>query len=305
MNETETHAAELIPLQDLDRGNPMIWEGEEPAQGVFVAPGEDSDPLALLGSPSVTLPVAPRLPSDFEISAALGARLRALDEALQGVAGGERNAARVSLETLDPADREAVPLLLGNGEVSGSLTLDDIAYQFQEAVTPGVWMVTGSDGSNWLEVAAVPGIVDSAASSLRQAPIALPQHVPEVMNGLAVLAEVNEHAAQWDGTAPHNRILNFTLMPMSPQDQQLLIDVLGRAELVLESGGFGNCRVMATTVRHVWAVQYVNAMGNTILDTLEIGRIPDAVLAAPEDFEDSAKRLRQILDTYLDQHRAP
>ena len=95
------------------------------------------------------------------------------------------------------------------------------------------------------------------------------------------------------------RVMNFTLLPMSPQDQQLLIDVLGRAELVLESGGFGNCKVMATTVRHVWAVQYVNAMGNTILDTIEVGRIPDAALAASEDIEDSAERFDAILDTYL------
>ena len=94
-------------------------------------------------------------------------------------------------------------------------------------------------------------------------------------------------------------MLNFTLMPMSPEDQQLLLDVLGRADLALESGGFGQCRVMATTVRHVWAVQYLNAMGNTILDTLEIGRIPDAALAAAEDFEDSARRLDQMLETYL------
>ena len=86
---------------------------------------------------------------------------------------------------------------------------------------------------------------------------------------------------------------------MSPEDQQLLVDVLGRADLVLESGGFGQCKVLATTVRHVWAVQYENAMGNTILDTLEIGRIPDAALAAQEDFEDSSRRLDQILETYL------
>jgi hydrogenase-1 operon protein HyaF len=57
--------------------------------------------------------------------------------------------------------------------------------------------------------------------------------------------------------------------------------------------------VIATTVRHVWAVQYVNAMGNTILDTLEIGRVPDAVVAASQDLEDSARRLDEILDTYL------
>ena len=86
---------------------------------------------------------------------------------------------------------------------------------------------------------------------------------------------------------------------MSPEDQQLLIDVLGRAELVLESGGFGHCRVMATRVRDVWAVQYVNAMGNTILDTIEIGRIPEAAVAASQDLQDSARRLDEILDTYL------
>jgi hydrogenase-1 operon protein HyaF len=119
------------------------------------------------------------------------------------------------------------------------------------------------------------------------------------MNGLAVLAEINEHASAWHDGMGSNRVLNFTLLPMSPEDQQLLLDVLGRADLVLESGGFGNCKVMATTVRHVWAVQYLNAMGKTILDTIEVGRIPDAAVAAPQDLEDSARRLDEILDTYL------
>jgi hydrogenase-1 operon protein HyaF len=52
-------------------------------------------------------------------------------------------------------------------------------------------------------------------------------------------------------------------------------------------------------VRHVWVVQYVNGMGTTIMDTIEIGRIPDAALAAREDLEDSAERLGEILETYL------
>jgi hydrogenase-1 operon protein HyaF len=85
---------------------------------------------------------------------------------------------------------------------------------------------------------------------------------------------------------------------MSPQDQALLIDTLGRAELVLDSGGYGNCRVMATRVRHVWAVQYINGLGHTILDTIEIGGVPDAAVAAREDFEDSAARLDDILAVY-------
>jgi len=162
-----------------------------------------------------------------------------------------------------------------------------------------VWHLTGSDGNEYLEVAAIPSVITRAAGSLRTAPIPLPEAGPGIMNGLALLAEINEHAASWHPGIEHNRVLNFTLLPTSVADQQLLIDVLGRAELVLDSGGFGNCRVMATTVRHVWAVQYVNGMGKTIMDTIEIGRIPDAAIAASQDLEDSSGRLAEILDTYL------
>jgi hydrogenase-1 operon protein HyaF len=51
-------------------------------------------------------------------------------------------------------------------------------------------------------------------------------------------------------------------------------------------------------LRYVWAVQYVNSMGNVILDTLEIGGVPVAVLAAAEDFEDSAERLAEIMQAF-------
>ena len=290
---------DLIPLQNLDRSNPMIWEGEEPAQGVFLDTGEGADPLDLLGTPSLQLPEEPRLPADFEVSPGLRIKLETLRSSLQAAVREGRCGDRIDVSGLDADSREALPLMLGQGEVSGRVSLDGVDYTIAEAVMAGLWHVHGSDDSEWLEVGPVPAIIEEAALSLQQAPVPLPEDVPGVMNGLAVLAEINDHAANWDDSAGENRVLNFTLMPMSPVDQQLLIDVLGRADLALESGGFGNCRVMATTVRHVWAVQYVNAMGNTILDTLEIGRIPDAALAAREDFEDSAIRLDRILETYL------
>jgi hydrogenase-1 operon protein HyaF len=290
---------DLIPLQDMERTNPMIWEGEEAAQGVFLDTGDNDSALALLGTPSLQPKEEPRLPADFWVSPALRRTLENLRAELHRAARGEAGRERLDVTALDVADRQALPLMLGRGEVTGRVALDGVVYEFTESIMTGLWHVQGDDSSEWLEVAPVPGIVEQAAMSLRPAPISLPEEVPGVMNGLAVLAEVNEHAALWHPGADQNRVLNFTLMPMSTQDQQLLLDVLGRADLVLESGGFGQCRIMATTVRRVWAVQYQNAMGNTILDTLEIGRIPDAALAAQEDFEDSARRLDQILETYL------
>ena len=288
---------DLIPLADLDRSNPMIWEGETPARGVFLDPGED--PLALLGTPSLQRLQSPRLPADFTASPALRAALDAIRERVRQVAAGETSHAALTVTHLEPDCRRALGEILGEGEVTGRVALDGVSYSITESVLTGLWHLRGSDDSEWVEVGAVPAIVTRAADSLRPAPVPLPEQVPGVMNGLAVLAEVNEHAARWDDTSEYNRVLNFTLLPMSPVDQQLLIDVLGRAELALESGGFGQCRVMATTVRNVWAVQYVNALGNTILDTLEIGRIPDAVLAAQEDFDETSRRLEQILETYL------
>ena len=299
MNESD-----LIPVTnlqqapDLTRENPMIWTGEEQPVGVFLDAGETDEALALLGMPTLQPPATPRLPIDFTPGPLLRARLEQLRAAVKTAAtGGEGQI--LDMVELDPDSRQALLEMLGEGEVSGSVTLDEVQYSIVESVLPGVWHLTGSDGNEYLEVAAIPSVITRAAGSLRTAPIPMPEAGPGVMNGLALLTEINEHAASWHPGIEHNRVLNFTLLPTSAADQQLLIDVLGRAELVLDSGGFGNCRVMATTVRHVWAVQYVNGMGKTIMDTIEIGRIPDAAIAASQDLEDSSGRLDEILDTYL------
>ena len=76
------------------------------------------------------------------------------------------------------------------------------------------------------------------------------------------------------------------------------VPLLGQVPLVIRSGGYGSSRVFATGLRHVWAVQYVNGMGSVILDTLEVGGVPVSVLAAREDFEDSAERLAEILTAF-------
>ena len=291
--------SDLIPLKNLDqsRANPMIWENEEQPQGIFINAGDD-DALALLGVPAMQLPPLARLPVDFEPGPQLLDRLEQLRQAIRDAATGRHIDQRIDMAELDQQSRQALHEMLGEGEVSGEVSLDGITYAITESVLTGIWRISGSDATEWLEVAPVPAVVTRAANSLRPAPVALPPALPGLMNGLPVLAEINEHAANWQEGSGPNRVLNFSLLPMSPQDQALLTDVLGRADLVLNSGGYGNCRVMATRVRHVWAVQYVNGMGHTILDTIEIGHVPDAAVAAREDFEDSAERLDEILEAY-------
>ncbi|HEX7374450.1 MAG TPA: hydrogenase expression/formation protein, partial [Steroidobacteraceae bacterium] len=93
-------------------------------------------------------------------------------------------------------------------------------------------------------------------------------------------------------------VINFTLLPITEVDAEVMTTVLGQIPLVVKSGGYGSSRVYGTGLRHVWAVQYINSMGAVILDTLEIGGVPVAVMAAREDFEDSAERLAEIMQAF-------
>jgi hydrogenase-1 operon protein HyaF len=288
--------SDLIPTVDIpeSRANPMVWEGEEAATGVFLGSDPTDDALALLGMPAMQIPPAPRLPEDFEPTPALVnwlARLRA------ALACASEQATRLHLEPLDDVSIQAISEILGEGEVAGSVTLDEISYKVQESILAGVWRVQGSDGSDIVEVATAPAVILDAASSLAPADFPVPAPDGATMNAPAVLAEIQERALAWNGA--DNHVLNFTLLPMTEADHALLTGVLGRADLELNSGGFGDCRIMATRYRHVWAVQYVNAMGHTILDTVEVGRLPAAARAARQDFEDSLERLEDLREAYL------
>lgn len=290
--------SDLIPLAEVgeQRPNPMIWEGEEQPQGVFLSGGTDPDPLALLGTPPMVLPAQPRLPEDFEATPALCEWLRRLRHMLDQAGRNPSLSGHLLMGELDAVSRQAVTEILGEGEVSGSVTLDGVRHELQESVLTGVWQVRDDAGHCAVAVGPVPAVVTRAAGSLRPAPLRLPEPTGAVMNGSAILAEISDRAANWQGG--ENHVINFTLLPMNQEDHDLLTRVLGRGQLSLTSGGFGDCRIIATTVRHVWAVQYVNAMGHTILDTIEVGDVPRAACAGREDFEDSAERLGEILEAY-------
>ena len=95
--------------------------------------------------------------------------------------------------------------------------------------------------------------------------------------------------------APPADVLNLTLLPMSPADIAFLDHHIGTGDLTLLSRGYGNCRITATAVPHVFWVKYFNAMDQLILDTLEVVDVPEAALAAKEDLEDSTARLEEWL----------
>jgi len=291
------------------RKNPLIWDDVEPAEGVlapFEGVDEGGEGLSLLGLPSGRgLAGIGAMRADAEPSPAVYAFLTRVRDALQTAA--ETGAAwRARIDGLSAEDQSALLDALGQGEVSmvvaGGAGEGDA--QIAETVLPGVWTGRAEDASGvsaaaWIEVGDAPRVLREVAATRPRGDLAIEAlSAPRgAMNVMSVLTEIRERARDWrPGGANH--VMNFTLFPMTPADSAFLSKVLGEAGAQISSGGYGAARVILTGLRHVWAVQYLNGLGAVILDTIEIGDVPASVLAAREDFEDSAGRLADIMEAY-------
>ncbi|MGD9540731.1 hydrogenase expression/formation C-terminal domain-containing protein [Methylocystis sp.] len=200
-------------------------------------------------------------------------------------------------------ERELLDQALGAGEVSGVVALPDgVTAQISESTMAGLWRVRFSDVDDrlvgdYLEIGAIPEVVTRAAI-VNARDVSFGEAPEGAMNVMPLLAEIRARVAAF-APGDKSHIVNFSLFPMTAADMSFLQASLGEGPLSLLSRGYGKCRVHATATRHVWSVQYFNAMDEIILDTLEIGGVPVVALAATEDFRDSSERLREIHEAYF------
>jgi len=205
----------------------------------------------------------------------------------------------LDLTAFAPAVVEIVNQMLGEGEVSIAVT-GSRAARVQESVFTGLWRVCEFDGAgdlvaDRLEAAALPSIaLDAARASAADAitEVVVPAGV---MNAPALLSEIAAQMRTRRATdAAH--VINLTLFPLTPDDHALLERALPVGPVAMMARGFGSCRVTSTHVRDVWRVQYFNNMNTLILNTIEVVRIPEVALAAPEDLDDSRVRLAELVE---------
>jgi len=277
----------------------LVWHPKVP--GESPVPGDDQ--LRLIGMPTgLVRPARQALAADQMTPAARAV----LDQAVAALRGHAESAGlpptRIGFEALDEDDKATVADILGEGDVWAKVGSTSAFYRVVESVLAGVWRLEASDAdgrtTEWLEVGPVPQPILTAAAELPRATLEMPTQLPQgAMNVMPLLAELQERSASYT-PGGENHVINFTLLPITEVDAQVLTEVVGQIPLVVRSGGYGSSRVFATGLRHVWAVQYINSMGNVILDTLEIGGVPVAVLAATEDFVDSAERLEEIMQAF-------
>lgn len=279
----------------------LVWHPKVPGEAAAAALGDDQ--VRLIGMPTgLVRPARQALAADQLTPAAREVMDAVVADLRRRIEAPAAPPTRFSLAALDESGKAAIADMLGEGDVWAKVGVGNAFWRVVESVLAGVWRLEASaaDGTTqeWLEVGAVPWPILQAASELPRGTIEVPKQMPQgAMNAPFLLAELQDRSSSYQPGA-ENHIINFTLLPITEVDADVLTQVLGQIPLVIRSGGYGSSRVFATGLKHVWAVQYVNGMGNVILDTLEIGGVPVSVLAAKEDFEDSAERLAEILQAF-------
>ncbi len=248
------------------------------------------------GMMSYHMPALPELDDAGVIAPAI-ACLDVVLAALQSFVAGN-DTIGVALTDLDTVNRAFIDEVLGEGEVS---IVGGERLQAQESVLAGVWRVreSGADGallSDRIEIGCLPRHLGELAFSGAAPAVRAPDGISAegLLAAPSLLAEI--HNVLITGTAPH--AINLSLLPHTEEDLALLDSHLGRGPVHILSRGYGNCRISSTATRHVWWVRYYNSQDTLILNSLEVAEVPDVALASPEDLEDSAQRLAEILGVY-------
>lgn len=199
------------------------------------------------------------------------------------------------LTGLDADNRAFLKDVLGEGEVS--VRLRGIpAIRAQESFFAGVWLLNGA-GVDRLEIAPIPALaLERAHQPHRPALLTAAPKPGDIANAPALLAELIDKSRSYQvGQMPH--VINLTLLPHTEGDLTWLDAAVGEGSVTILSRGYGNCRVTATALAHVWRVQFYNSMDTLILDTFEVTQMPEVALAADEDLNDSAARILDVLET--------
>ncbi|PKU23373.1 hydrogenase expression/formation protein [Telmatospirillum siberiense] len=252
-----------------------------------------TDALIALATPQRPMPL---LLDDAEAARHQDVRAVLADvvQALCDIGRGKIPGRWIDIASLEGGSRALLSSMLSVGEISATLAATP-PTRIQETSLYGVWMVDGE--RQGLEVADFPAIArDAARRGSARLDMPAVEDLPEgTMNILPVLAEIAHHMAAEAG----EHEINLSLMPMSPADHRVLEETLGIGALEIWSRGYGSCRIRAAALRNVWRIQYFNSDGKEILDVVQIGDVPVAARATPEDMDDQIGRVRDLMAAYF------
>ncbi len=113
-------------------------------------------------------------------------------------------------------------------------------------------------------------------------------------NLVPLLHEIRHALARWvrDG---HSHVIDLHGLPMSPDEEQQLLDLLGEGEVAADLTAFGDSEVMETTFAGVWRVTHYNDDDALVGHFIEICDVPEILKAHPDDGQLALEQLDDIL----------
>lgn len=276
---------------------PVIGEGSQP--GV-----EGDENFSFTKPPGVMhtydMPMIPE-PEEVENLTIAKEMLVKLYHSLKAYKAGEP-AIKFDISDMDAANVDLINQVFNEGEVS-VLYQADASVHIQESVLTGIWRIrinneAGEPISDKIEIADIPSIVrEKTFTGTTPIDTNLDKLPENVLNAPPLLIELAEKSEEWKKGDFHH-VINLTLLPLSTEDLNFLGERLGVGPITVLSRGYGNCRIGSTTKKNIWWVKYFNSEDKLILNTIEVIDIPEVASAAPEDLEDSADRLKDVLEVY-------
>jgi hydrogenase-1 operon protein HyaF len=114
-------------------------------------------------------------------------------------------------------------------------------------------------------------------------------------NAAAVLREI---AARLEALAKEGAtgIIDLGAMPLSPADKAWLADKLGTGEVEIKLELDGPSEVRETRYAGVWWLLHHNPQGVVTGEFIEITRMPELVLAHPDDIISGSESLNFLID---------
>ncbi|MEJ1364816.1 MAG: hydrogenase expression/formation protein [Candidatus Sedimenticola sp. (ex Thyasira tokunagai)] len=115
-----------------------------------------------------------------------------------------------------------------------------------------------------------------------------------VGNALPILHEIH-HALQRLLECDETTVIDLRAIPFGPGDEERLLSVLGKGEIVATLNALGETTVTETGYPGVWLLDHRNPDDERIALQIEITRIPDILCSRQEDVSDSLERLVEDL----------
>jgi hydrogenase-1 operon protein HyaF len=131
--------------------------------------------------------------------------------------------------------------------------------------------------------------------AIEDIPIAVVSGAHATGNAPSILREIATLLQRLLATGEGGAI-DLTSLPFSPADRDWLAQRLGRGEVEIRLKAAGLSTFNETAIPGVWWVSHHNEAGVRVSELIEVARVPELVLAHPDDVKIGLKRLNDLIN---------